>query len=63
MYIYDHISLKYSYNEKYFKQQFAGDQNKHFIFKNLEPAGHKWKFGTRKLHAGYLRLQTQTQNM
>ena len=26
-------------------------------------AGHRWQFGARETHAGYLRLQTQTQNM
>jgi hypothetical protein len=63
MYIYDHISLKSSYNEKYFKQKFAENQNKYIIFKNLEPAGHKRQFGACTLHAGYIRLQTQTQYM
>jgi len=26
-------------------------------------AGHRWQYGACALHAGYLRLQTQTQNM
>jgi len=46
-----------------FQKKIARNQNKHFKFKNLDPAGHKWQFGVRTLHARYLRLQTQTQNM
>jgi len=26
-------------------------------------AGHRWQYGACALHAGYLRLQTHTQNM
>jgi hypothetical protein len=35
MYIYDNISLSFSYNEQYFRQKLQTKSNKRFTFRNF----------------------------
>jgi len=44
------------------------NQNTHFMFNNCgniwwRQTGHRWQYGARTSRAGYLRLQTHTEDM